>query len=100
MGAKIEVLENDITFLKEKKKEIDVEIAMDETEKDQLVAQKAALNVDHQILLLTKDLNNEAEKRDRKKSISQDYTKLTTRLGLHPTNTQLPFHEHFRLIHT
>ncbi len=98
LGAKIEVLENDITFLKQKKKEIDVEIAMDETEKDQLVAQKAALNVDHQILLLTKDLNNEAEKRDRKKSISQDYTKLTTRLGLQTTNTEDAFQENFRRI--
>ncbi|MBS1512834.1 MAG: AAA family ATPase [Bacteroidetes bacterium] len=66
-----------------KDKELQVKL-VDRLEKDkeQLITQRAALNIDSQILLLNKDIDSETEKRVVKKTTADDYSKLCTGLNL------------------
>ncbi len=89
----IDSLEKDITFLEQKKEETEHAIKQDESDKSQLIAQKASLNIDNQVQLLTKDISIESEKRDSKKKIAQDYIRLATTLGLHTTVKEDSFRE-------
>lgn len=93
LEKKITSLEQKISIQKQKKENINESIQQNENARDQLISQKAALNIDHQIELLNKDLNNEIEKRDKKQENSNTYFKLTSRLGLPSSVTEDLFYE-------
>jgi uncharacterized protein YPO0396 len=85
-----DLLEKDVIRL-----ELDIEIAIKdkdiisdsvkklETEREQLVTQRAALNIDSQISLLNKDIESETEKLNRKNVEHSRYTKLCEQLKLY-----------------
>ncbi len=84
-----ELLEKDVARL-----ELDIESAAKdkaivsaalkslETEKEQLITQRAALNIDSQMALLNKDIESESEKRNRKSAEHNRYLKLCEQLKL------------------
>ncbi len=84
-----ELLDKDITRLEldieigEKDKEIiSNTVKQLESEKEQLITQRAALDIDSQIALLSKDIDNETEKRNRKNVANGRYAELCAQLKL------------------
>jgi len=75
-------LDKQIAFFKSEKDRTEAEIKQLEGEKDQLITQKALLNIDNQILLLNKDVSTETDNRDRKKRLFEEYLKVAKILGL------------------
>ncbi|MCW3090020.1 MAG: hypothetical protein JWP81_1089 [Ferruginibacter sp.] len=69
-----------------------------EQEQKQLIAQKAALNIDGQIQLLNKDKIAETKERDTKKSHAQDYSNLAAKLGLHTDLDEPSFRENHKKV--
>jgi uncharacterized protein YPO0396 len=86
-------LEKEIEEKKREQYEVESSIRKFEEEQKQLIAQKASLNIDNQILLLRKDIQQETEKRDKKKQSAFHYTKLAERLDLQPDLTETCFKE-------
>jgi len=82
LDAYIETIEREISGKKYDQNAIESEIKQLEIWQKELIAQKAILNIDGQILLLKKDIDLESEKRDSKKRMATDYLKLATTLGL------------------
>lgn len=98
LNKKLESLERNILIQNQKKEELSNTIQLEETERDQLISQKAALNIDYQIGLLNKDLSSEIEKRDRKQMHCTDYNKLAVRLGLQLVSTDVDFHDNLAIL--
>lgn len=89
-------LEREIEKAKTDKAVVSALIEQMETEKEQLVAQKALLNVDSQILLLKKDIDSETEKRNRKTSLNNVYCKQAEELKLNTDIDERSFTENFK----
>ncbi len=62
-------------------------------EKEQLVAQKAALNIDHQVTLLTKDIENETGKKNTKHASYKRYEATCKQLDLDIPSSSKDFNE-------
>jgi len=88
-------LEIEIASAKKEKDVIASSITQLETEKQQLVIQKAATNIDNQILLINKDINSESEKRDSKQRYSAQYELFATRLNLNTTLDDTAFKDNY-----
>ena len=86
LEKEIERLEKDTLRLESEKELVADDIVQLEDEQKQLIAQRAALNVDAQIQLLEKDIKSETEKRDQKKEYCNQYVRLAGQLDL---NTDL-----------
>jgi uncharacterized protein YPO0396 len=83
LDVAITQLEQSIATTKKEKALIAEGLKNLETDKEQLVTQKASLNVDGQIALLKKDIEAETEKQQRKKALHSHYTKLADALQLY-----------------
>lgn len=66
LTQQINQLERDTATTKEDERLATEKIKELDLEKEQLVTQKAALNIDHQVTLLTKDIENETGKKNNK----------------------------------
>lgn len=86
-------LERDIETKKREEQIVDSEIKQLEIHQKELIAQKASLNVDSQVLLLKKDIQQQTDKRDTKKQSAADYSRLATTLGLHTDLSENAFKE-------
>jgi len=75
-------LERETKNLEEEKRLISNRIKELEKEKEQYITQKAALNIDSQILLLNRDVDRETEKKNSKSDASQMYEKYCKQLGI------------------
>lgn len=93
LDSHIGCIEKEIIQLEQKKEETSQAIKQDEAERSLLIAQKASLNIDNQVQLLSKDISTESEKLNDKKKISKDYIRLATTLGLQTTITEGSFRE-------
>jgi len=69
-----------------------------DVEKEQLIIQKAATNIDHQVFLLRKDINAESEKRDAKNINFSQYENFAARLNLNTSLDESSFKENFEKI--
>ncbi len=77
-----ERLEIEIEFVKKDKIVISASLEMLNKEKEQLIVQRAALNIDSQIALLNKEIEGETDKRNHKSAESDRYIKLCQQLKL------------------
>lgn len=68
-----EQLELDTATAEKQKEILTIRIGRHNSDKEQLIAQKAALNIDAQVSLWSKDIEVHAEKRDSKKRLNQHY---------------------------
>jgi uncharacterized protein YPO0396 len=93
LDAHISKLEKEIEDKKKEETVIDTEIKQFETRQKELIAQKASLNIDNQVLLFQKDIQIETEKRDSKKQYAADYERLTAKLGLQTDLSETAFKE-------
>jgi uncharacterized protein YPO0396 len=91
-------LEGEIETAKKTKQLIGSSITQLETEKQQLVIQKAATNIDHQVLLIKKDITSESEKRESKKKYSSQYELFVTRLALNTTLDETAFKDNYKQV--
>lgn len=91
----ISTLEIEIESAKKEKDVITSSISQLETKKQQLVIQKAATNIDNQILLINKDINSESEKRDSKKKYSAQYELFAARLNLNTSLDDTAFKDNY-----
>jgi uncharacterized protein YPO0396 len=91
-------LEIDIDLAKKEKEVTATAIIQSEAEKEQLVIQKAATNVDNQILLLNKDISSESEKRDAKNKHFSQYELFASKLNLNTSFDDSSFKENFEKI--
>lgn len=89
-------LELEIEKVKTDKTVVSVSLEQMEKEKEQLVAQKASLKIDNQILLLKKDIDTETEKRDRKASLNFAYCERVEVLKLNKTIDEYSFTENLK----
>jgi uncharacterized protein YPO0396 len=94
----IKHLEVEIERNKKDKETVSGELRQLEIEKEQLVAQKAALNVDNQILLLRKDIEAETEKRNKKSSLNSLYIKQAEELKLNTNIDERSFNENSKTL--
>jgi uncharacterized protein YPO0396 len=78
----VERLELEIELAKKDKELVSANVERLGKEKDQLITQRAALNIDSQISLLNKDIDAETEKRNRKSSDNKRYVELCEQLKL------------------
>ncbi len=88
-------LELDIEMGKSEKDVITNSVKKLEADKEQLVVQKAALNIDNQIILLTKDIDSETEKRNNKNGLNTRYVKLCDELSLDTNIDVVVFRENY-----
>jgi uncharacterized protein YPO0396 len=93
LDAHIVKLEKDIEDKKREQRNLEGEITQSEEQQKQLIAQKAYLNIDNQVLLLRKDIQQETEKMDLKKQSASDYIKLASKLELQSELTENSFKE-------
>lgn len=93
LDAHLARLEKEIEERKREQQEVEVSISKLDEQQKQLIAQKASLNIDSQVLLLKKDIQQETERRDIKKQSASDYTKLAARLNLQTEITEISFKE-------
>jgi len=91
-------LEQEIESSNNDKENISGTLRQLEIEKEQLVAQKAALNVDSQILLLRKDIEAETEKRNNKSSQNSLYIKQVEELKLNTDIDECSFYENSKTL--
>lgn len=82
LEKEVERLELDIEIAKKDKDTITESVGKLDKEKGQLIAQKAALNIDSQISLLNKDIDSETEKRNNKSAENARYIKFCSELNL------------------
>jgi uncharacterized protein YPO0396 len=78
----VERLELDIEIATKDKQLVSTSVDRFDKEKEQLITQRAALNIDSQISLLNKDIDSETEKRNRKSAENGRYVKLCEQLEL------------------
>ena len=78
----VERLELDIEIAQKDKEIISASVDKLDKEKEQLITQRAALNIDSQISLLNKDIATETEKRDFKNAENTRYVKCCEQLKL------------------
>lgn len=88
----------DVGLLKKEQEIVENEIKGIEEEQKQLIAQKALLNIDSQILLLKKDILAETERRDKKKVDYQNYLRLAGNLELQLDLNETSFKENYQKI--
>ena len=86
-------IEKEIHIVQKEQDIIADEIKQIEDEQKQLITQKANLNIDAQLQLLTKDKNAEGKERDAKKGYFNDYVKLAEKLGLQTQLNETSFRE-------
>ncbi|NJO24747.1 MAG: hypothetical protein HC867_01610 [Bacteroidia bacterium] len=75
-------MELDIEIAQKDKELISSSVDTLDKEKEQLITQRAALNIDSQISLLNKDIDTETDKRNRKSAESSRYTGYCEQLKL------------------
>ncbi len=76
LGKDVERLEHEIEVAKKDKELASSVVTRLEKDKEHLITQRAALNIDSQISLLNKDIDNETEKRKLKTETAAIYTNL------------------------
>ena len=91
-------LEREIDEKKSEQSVIETEISQLEASQKELIAQKASLNIEGQILLLKKDIQLESQKRDSKKQSALDYSKLAANLNLQTDISEISFKENQKTI--
>lgn len=98
LNKHIAQLEIDIDLAKKEKEVTVSRIKQLEVEKEQLIIQKAATNIDNQILLLNKDIKSESEKRDIKNKYFSEYEVFASKLNLNTNLYDETFKENFEKI--
>ncbi|MBS4063050.1 MAG: AAA family ATPase [Chitinophagaceae bacterium] len=78
----VQRLERDISFAKKDKEVVTVSVDSFTKEKEQLLIQKAAFNIDSRINLLEAEINNETAKRNDKNARHISYVELCKQLNL------------------
>lgn len=86
-------IEQEINDAKREQEDLEENIRKTEEEKEQLITQRANLNVDSQVQLLTKDINAEIKDRDTKKTYFNQYLNLAEKIGLQTDLSELSFRE-------
>lgn len=94
----INSIEKKIDQLEDEMKVIAGQIGQLEQEQNQLISQKALLNIDNQIQLINKDITSEAEKRNSKKQVFEDYLKLAKILSLQLQLDEKSFNENYESV--
>lgn len=78
----VQRLERDIEFAKKDKEVVSVSVYGLIKEKEQLITQKAAFNIDSRIALLQNEIDSETEKRNNKNAQNVSYIELSKKLNL------------------
>lgn len=91
-------LEIDIAIAEKETETVASDISQLEKEKEQLIVQKAALNIDHQVKLIRKDIDAETARRDLKKSKCQEYEQAALELKLNTTLDDVAFNENYKKV--
>ncbi len=100
LSTQISKLEVEIGFASAELIEIARSIKQAEIEQTQLIAQRAALNIDTQVRLLSKDIFSEEEKRNSKKENYANYILLAKKLGIETEVEETSFKENYLKIET
>lgn len=95
LAVYISKIEQEINDTGREKEDIEEDIKKIEEEKDQLITQKASLNVDSQVQLLNKDITAETKDRDKKKENFNQYVNIVGKIGLQTDITEISFQENF-----
>lgn len=98
LDSHIQKIEEQTEVVKEKEKIIIAEVKSLETAKEQLVVQRAAMNIDSQVSILNKDIEAETEKRNTKNQQYAHYTKLAATLNLNVDVDEVAFAENKKTI--
>jgi uncharacterized protein YPO0396 len=92
----ISKIQGEIDLLRQRKMLADNEFSRINERHDQLITQKAQLNVDSQVQLLKKDIQIETEKRDSKRSYFNEYIQLSQNLGFQTDVDEQTFNENLK----
>ena len=98
LDSHITKLELDIEMGQSDKEVITNSVKKLEADKEQLVVQRSALNIDSQISLLNKDIESETEKRNTKNGLNTRYVRLCEELNLHTDIDAIIFRENYSKI--
>jgi uncharacterized protein YPO0396 len=99
LDTAISQLEQGIANTEKEKALITEQVNSLENDKEQLITQKASLNVDGQIALLKKDIEAETEKQQRKKAVHSQYDGLVNELQLNTDIDAASFQEnHVKIV--
>lgn len=82
LTAHISQTERDMAIAREEERLVTEKIKELDREKDQLISQRAALNIDHQVTLLNKSIETETGKRDDKATACKHYKTISKQLNL------------------
>lgn len=89
-------IDREIEIADEEERLTSEKIKKQEDEKDQLIRQKAALNIDTQINLLNKDVNAETEKKNTKYAVYQQYDMYCRQLTLDIPDNNTGFSNNYK----
>lgn len=95
LAAHINQVERDTTIAREEERLTAEKIKALEQEKEQLITQKAALNIDHQVTLLNKDVAAETDKRNDKSAAYKLYEATCKQLELDLPAGSAEFNENY-----
>lgn len=95
LAAHISQTERDATVAREEERLATEKIKALEQEKDQLTTQKAALNIDHQVTLLNKDVATETGKKNDKSAAYNIYETTCKQLNLDMPGDSNEFNENY-----
>jgi uncharacterized protein YPO0396 len=94
----VERLELEIEVSKKDKELVTAVVERLDKDKENLITQRAALNIDSQISLLNKDIDTETDKRKRKTEVATSYNKLCTELKLDTDVDEAVFRKNYAKI--
>lgn len=89
-------IETESERTRKEKNTVEVELKQLETQKEQLIAQKAALNVDNQIMLLKKDVETETGRRNSKSLLHKSHVQDIELVELSAPTDEISFNENYR----
>lgn len=95
LTEKISYIERDTEITQEEERIAFEKIKELEKEKEQLITQKAALNIDNQISLLTKDVEAETEKRNSKFKACKLYEESCKQLDIDIPSDNISFNDNY-----
>jgi uncharacterized protein YPO0396 len=98
LEKEVERLELEIEVAKKDKELVSSLVERLDKDKEHLITQRAALNVDSQISLLNKDIDTETDKRKRKAEAAGTYNKLCTELKLDTDIDEVIFRKNYAKI--
>lgn len=98
LSENITRIERDTEISKQEERLIAEKIKELEKEKEQLITQKAALNIDNQISLLNKDIDRETESKTRKSADSNKYENYCKQLDISIHSDNAGFNDNYNRI--